>query len=215
MSQFSKDLLRRFVGVLSMAAIASFVTLPGGAQTMRPGETTAPNTENTMSPEDATSSISILDEEFFTLAYQGNNAEIQTSQLALERSQDQDIRQYAQRMISEHTLANEELTRLATQLNIALPDEPVDPLNQAIALQLSQRSDTEFNQAYMGVQANAHLRTIALYQTQIAQGQAPALKTYASQLLPSIGEHYQMASEMLPQYAVDVPRSNESDQSVQ
>lgn len=218
MAQLTNRLIQRFAGVVGVAAIASLATLPGFAQTMRPGETSTPASEGMMAPGDSMSTmsdVSMLDEEFFTLAYQGNNAEIQTSQMALERSQNQEIRQYAQRMISEHTLANEDLAEQANQLGITLPAEPVDPLNQAIAARLSELSGTEFDQAYMGAQANAHLRAIALYRTQVAQGQTPELKAYAAELLPSIAEHYEMASEMLPNYAADTYQPGSELQPIQ
>lgn len=198
MTGWNNGLTQRLTSAVSIAAIASFVALPGLAQTTRPGETTAPATEET-TPSDR-NAISSLDREFTALAYQGNNAEILTSELALERSQNQAVREYAERMIREHTQANETLTNYANQNNIPLPSQPVDPLNQAIAEQLSQLSDAEFDQAYMGAQANAHLRTIALYQTQVAQGQEQGLRGYAAQLLPNIENHYQMASEMAPNY---------------
>jgi putative membrane protein len=183
--------------------------------TPRQGEMRTPATQNQGSPGDRTSTVSQLDREFLRLAYQGNNAEIQTSRLALERSQNDDIREYAQRMITEHTRANEQLTRYATQQNIQLPSERVDPLSQAIAARLGQLSGDAFDQAYIDAQANAHLRAIALYRTQISQGQTQGLRTYASQLLPSIEQHYEMASEMLPNYASDNLRPGVDVQPVQ
>lgn len=186
-----------------------------GDVTPRPGDSRSPASGDRMSPRDGMSSVSTLDQEFFRLAYQGNNAEIQTSQLALQRSQDPEIREYAQRMISEHTRANEELTRLANQQNLELPSERVDPLNRALAERLSQLSGAEFNQAYMTAQANAHLRTIALYRTELAQGQEDGLRTYASRVLPQVEQHYEMASEMLPNYAADNLRPNVDVRPVQ
>lgn len=241
---------KRLTSILSAAAIASVIALPGLAQSTRPGNTTPPSntptspslnpgttpatpsrptsgtipnpntrpapgtsttpgattpgtTPGTITPGATTPSrdvISSLDREFVTLAYQGNNAEIQTSQLALQRSQNQSVRQYAERMIREHTQANQLLTQYARQRNITLPTATVDPLNRAIAERLSQLSGTEFDQAYMAAQATAHLRTVALFETEIGQGQDQGLRSYASQLLPNIQDHYQMASQMAPNY---------------
>lgn len=215
MAQPNSSLLRRFASAVSIAAIATLASLPALAQTTPSDNAPASTNETMMAPTDgADATVSPLDREFVTLAYQGNNAEILTSQLALERSQDEEVRQYAQRMIDEHIPANQELTNYASQLNIALPSETVDPLNQAIADQLNQLSGDEFDQAYMSAQTSAHLRTIALYQTELAQGQAAPLETYVSQFLPDVEEHYQMASAMLPRYAVD-PRPNMEVQPLQ
>lgn len=194
MTQWNQKLTQRITSVVGIAAIASFASLPALAQMTRPGTHTSPGIEGSRNSDQ--NHISSLDREFVTHAFQSNNAEIATSQLALQRSEDNAIRQYAQRMINEHTQANEVLTRYASERNIELPDEPVDPLNRAIAEQLAQLSGRQFDQAYMDVQTNAHLRAFALFQTQSGYGQEPGLRSYASQLLPNIGEHYEMAREM-------------------
>lgn len=194
MTQWNQKLTQRLTSVVGIAAIASVVSLPAFAQMSRPGMNNSPSTQN-VNPS-ARNQVSALDREFVTHAFQSNNAEIATSQLALQRSEDNMIRQYAQRMIDEHTSANEVLTRYASERNIELPDEPVDPLNRAIAQQLAQLSGRQFDQAYMDVQRDAHLRAFALFQTQSGYGQDQGLRSYAAQLLPNIGEHYEMAQEM-------------------
>jgi len=196
MTSFKKD-LTRFTSIVSMAAIATLVALPGVAQVTRPGLNDTPTGDRTLVTPDR-NTISSLDEQFVRYAYQGNNAEIITSQIALERSQNDTVRQYAERMINAHTQANQLLTEYASQRNIPFPEDTVDPLSQAIADQLNQLSDAEFDRAYMGAQTNAHLRSIALYRTQLAQGDDEGLRNYAARLLPAIQNHYQIASQMTP-----------------
>lgn len=134
MTQWNQKLTQRLTSVIGIAAIASCVSLPALAQMSRPGMNNSPSTQN-VNPS-ALNQVSALDREFVTHAFQSNNAEIATSQLALQRSEDTMVRQYAQRMLNEHTSANEVLTRYASERNIELPDEPVDSLNRAIAQQL-------------------------------------------------------------------------------
>ncbi|WP_088890508.1 DUF4142 domain-containing protein [Leptolyngbya ohadii] len=136
-----------------------------------------------------------LDQEFIRMAAQSNNAEIATSQLALQKSSNEEVREYAERMIQEHTLANQRLQPIAARYGVQLPTG-VDPLSAAISQRLSQLSGQEFDRGYMQAQASAHMRTVALFQTQIAQGQAPEAKAYASALLPNVQDHYQMANAM-------------------
>jgi putative membrane protein len=161
------------------------------------------NTPNAPINQAATSAeITPLDREFMLMAAQGNNAEIRTSQLALQRSESEEVRDYAQRMIQEHTQANRQLQQIASERGMRLPNDP-GPLNAAVEAELAQLSGEEFDRAYIGAQTNAHLRTVALYRTQIEQGQDESLRSYATQLLPSITEHYEMASQMSPQYRAD------------
>ena len=193
--------------LLGAMLLSSIVGLPALAQsTPGSGTATEQNTQPGTSqpgmaqpgatPRSTTASINSLDREFIRMAAQGNLAEIQTSQMALQKASNQTVKDYAQRMIQEHTTANQQLGQVAAQYGISLPTTP-DPLNVAIAQQLMPLTGAEFDRAYMLAQENAHLRTIALYRTAIAQGQSPAVQRYASTLLPSINNHYQMASQAI------------------
>jgi putative membrane protein len=164
------------------------VNQPGTQQSpqVRPGQ------------QQPTAAISSLDREFMVMAAQGNNAEIQTSRLALQRSQDQQVRRFAQQMIDEHSQANDRLTAIARQYGVTLPTDP-GPLNAAIAQELATLSGADFDRAYMEAQENAHLRTIGLYRTVIQQGRAPDVQSYASALLPNVDGHYRMANQMVNQ----------------
>jgi putative membrane protein len=181
-------------------------TTPGAATpgAITPGVPVAPASTPASPTTISAAPVSSLDQQFMIMAAQGNNAEIQTSQMALERSESEEVRQFAQRMIQEHTLANQQLQQIVSEYGVELPSDP-GPLNQAIAEQLSQLSGSEFDRAYMGAQTNAHLRTVALYQTQIQQGQEESLRQYATQLLPAVADHYEMASTMVQQYRADEP----------
>jgi putative membrane protein len=186
-----------FVGA---AALTSLLSLPVLAQTT-PRPTTPNNRapQSTVNPQRGTATApTALDREFVMMAARGNNAEIQTSQLALQKSSNQTVRSYAQQMVREHTQANQRLSQVAAQHGISLPTDP-GPLNAAIAQQLAQLSGTAFDRAYMATQENLHMQAIALYRTAVQQGKAGDVKQYASALLPSINSHYQMANRAVAQ----------------
>jgi putative membrane protein len=176
--------------------------LPGPGNSTTPGadNPTAPGTTQTSPTTRPTAGALLpLDREFAIMAAQSNNAEIATSQLALQRSQNANVRQYAQRMIQEHTQANQRLEQLTRGQGITLPRD-AGPFNNAVAQRLAQFSGTEFDQAYLGTQVNAHIRTVGLLQTQIQQGQNEGLQSYASQVLPSVRDHLQVATQLAPNY---------------
>ncbi|MBD2260093.1 DUF4142 domain-containing protein [Pseudanabaena sp. FACHB-2040] len=179
------------------------VNQPGRLPGQQPGNVNQPGTQQSPQvrpgQQQQAAAISSLDREFIIMAAQGNNAEIQTSQLALQRSQDQQVRSFAQQMIEEHTQANERLATIARQYGVNLPADP-GPLNTAIAQELASLSGANFDRAYMEAQENAHLRTIGLYRTVIQQGRTPDVQSYASTLLPNIDGHYQMANQMVNQF---------------
>ena len=193
--------------LVGAAALASVISFPVLAQVTspRPGTSNNQAPQPTLNQRGTSTAPTALDREFVIMAARGNNAEIQTSQLALQKSSNPTVRSYAERMIREHTQANQRLAQVASQYGITLPADP-GPLNAAIAQQLAQLSGTNFDRAYMSVQENAHLQAIALYKTAIQQGRAANVRQYASALLPGINSHYQLANRAVAQNQPGNPR---------
>lgn len=195
------SLVTKITSVLGVSTLAVLIGLPALSLHRPQGETNLsrlPETTSEMAQNSSTSdqAVETLEREFILMAAQGNNAEIQTSQLALERSQSDTVRQYAQRMIDEHTAANEQLQPLAEQRGVELPTTP-SSFDTAVLEQLAQVPDEQFDQAYMDTQVNAHLRSLGIYRTGARQVTDTALQNYASTLLPSIRDHLEIADAMV------------------
>lgn len=140
--------------------------------------------------------VSALDRQFVIDAAQGGMAEVQLGQLALQRSTNPEVKQFAQQMIQEHTAANKQLMQIAAQKGIT-PPTTVGPKYEAAMMRLKQLSGEAFDQAYMNeAGVNGHLESAAVFQRQAALGQDPDLKAFAAKILPTVQGHLEMASEM-------------------
>lgn len=155
---------------------------------------TLQNRQNTT--EQNQNRLSSSDRLFMERAAQGNMAEIRLSQLALQRASSDEVKQYAQQMIDQHTQANNQLMQLARQKNVTLPRQ-LDAQHQQIERQLQRLSGASFDQAYMRAMVNDHAQTTALFQRQTEQGKDRDVVAFASQLLPAIQQHYAMANSMV------------------
>ena len=150
----------------------------------------------TQSGQQQRNQLSALDRQFVIDAAHGGMAEVQLGQLALERSRNPQVKQFARQMIQEHTRANERLMRLATRKGITPPTTP-GPKYEAAMSRLMQLSGEAFDQAYMNeAGVNGRLESAAVYQRQTALGQDPDLKAFAATILPRVQGHLEMASEM-------------------
>jgi len=150
----------------------------------------------TQSGQQQRNQLSALDRQFVIDAAHGGMAEVQLGQLALERSRNPEVKQFARQMIQEHTRANERLMRLATRKGITPPTTP-GPKYEAAMSRLMQLSGEAFDQAYMNeAGVNAHMESAAVYQRQAGLGQDPDLKAFAATILPRVQGHLEMASEM-------------------
>jgi putative membrane protein len=161
-----------------------------GVMNSSPSESTTPvpNTPRTNSQ----SSLSALDKEFMTKAAQSDMTEIQTSKLALQKSQDKTVRAFAQKMIKDHTNSSDQLKQIAKNKGFTLP-KTIGSDNQALLTKLKNTSGQNFNRAYMQGQIQAHTKTQAEYQKYIRQGQDSDLQAFANKISPIVGEHLQMA----------------------
>ena len=138
--------------------------------------------------------ISAEDQEFLTEAIQAGVAEVQLSELALEKSQDEQVRQFAERMVQDHTAANQQLVGLAEAAGNTPPTE-MDQKHHALHQQLSQLSGEEFDRQYMQGQVQEHEAAVELFASEANQPTGP-VDQLAGELLPTLRQHLQMAQEI-------------------
>jgi putative membrane protein len=132
-----------------------------------------------------------MDRQFMTKAAQGGIAEVETSQLALRKTSNRQVRNVARRMIREHSAANEELKTVAQDKGVALPSE-TDAKHRAALRRLSGLSGAAFDRAYMAGQEKDHAATVKLFQSEIATGIDKDVTAFASKNLPTIEDHTKM-----------------------
>jgi len=94
-------------------------------------------------------------QKFFEKAAIANMAEIKLGQLATQRAQSADVKQFGQMMVDEHTKALDQLKEAAQKANITLPTE-IDSKHQKKQDKLSEASGAEFDKKYMDAMVDAH-----------------------------------------------------------
>ncbi len=126
-------------------------------------------------------------------------AEIETARLALEQSQNPEVRSFAQKMIDDHTRNRDELAQLAQQNNLEVSDD-ARLMDRAKAWILQWREGENFDEAYANNQVNAHQQTIDIYQDYIEEGQDENLRQYAEKSLPMLEEHLKQAEQLAQRF---------------
>ena len=130
-----------------------------------------------------------------TLAAGGMN-EIGLSQTALSKSTNDDVKQYAQKMVDDHTMAGDELKSLAASKNVTLP-MTMDAKHTALNQKLSAMSGSSFDMEYIKAMVSDHEKTVALLQKEAGSGKDAEAKALASKLLPTVQGHLEMAKSMM------------------
>lgn len=147
----------------------------------------------------ATTLAGVLDPTtFLSNAYQQGLSEIALSQLALERSENGQVQAYAQQMISDHTMANQQISAQAQANSVSLPQAP-NPAQQALAQRLAQLSGADFDKAYMNHNVLAHEVAVAQAQEQAQAGSASPVSGLAAALEPVLRMHREQAESLYAQ----------------
>ncbi len=136
------------------------------------------------------------------VAHASNMDEIQTSQVALQRSQNAQVRQFAQQMITEHTAVDQQMQQMLAARGMTMqPNQPAQAAMQATAAtvaNLGARTGMDFDRAYMMHQVQAHRWTLtSLDRTLIPATRDPEMKSFLStRVRPAVAMHLEMAERM-------------------
>lgn len=130
--------------------------------------------------------------DFVTHAGQDGMAEVALGKIAVERAQDADVKQFAQKMVDDHSKANQELTSLASSKGIAAPTD-VNAEQKADSERLSKLSGAAFDKAYMQHMVGDHDEAVATFKTFSERGDDPELKQWAEKTLTTLQEHERLA----------------------
>jgi putative membrane protein len=129
-------------------------------------------------------------EEFVTMASAANRFEIESSELALQKGQNGQVKSFAQHMIDDHTAAGQKMKQVASEAGLSPPDK-LDDRHQALMDQLSAASGNEFDTLYVKMQVQAHEEAVNLFGNYAKAGDDAALRSFAEQTLPKLEEHRQ------------------------
>src|SRR6478752_3499319 len=122
---------------------------------------------------------------FLAQASSANQFEIQSSQLALQASQNAAVRNYANVIIADHTQLGQRVAAIGASAHVPPPQLGLLPADQATLDQLrAAGTGYSFDQAYQQVQISAHQNAIGLMQNYSASGDVPALRAAAGEAIP-------------------------------
>jgi putative membrane protein len=137
----------------------------------------------------------MVDTKFMQEAAEGGMAEVALGQLAAEKASSSDVKKFGQRMVDDHSKANEELKRLASQKNLALPKD-LSAKDKATKAALEKLSGEQFDQAYMKDMVTDHKKDVGDFRRESKSAQDPDVKKFAAQTLPTLEDHLKQAESV-------------------
>lgn len=147
----------------------------------------------------AASSLTEEDREMIKDLAEANIAEIDTGRLALSKTQNPRVREYAQKMIDDHGSAQQELQQMAQAKGMTLPQE-TDLAHRTVSGALRLLSGDTFDSQYINrVGIDDHQRTVELLQKAQGQARDTELRALAGRMLPVVQGHLDVARQISQQ----------------
>jgi len=176
--------------------------LLAGAMFAQNNPSTSMNTKST-----ANGGVPTKDHNFMMKAAQGGMAEVELGQLAQQNGGSQEVKDFGQRMVTDHSKANDELKQLASQEGVALPTN-LDAKDKATKERLSKLHGAAFDKAYMHDMVTDHKMDIAEFKHEAGTGNNQAVKDWASKTLPTLESHLSEAEKVAPTVGAQTSASN-------
>jgi len=166
-------------------------TYSGGTGTSSE-QTYGTGSSSSQTSTNASSQLSTTDQQFIKEAAQGGMAEVQMGRLAAKNAESDAVKQLGQKLVQDHSKANQELKKIASQKGVTLTAD-IGSENKSTLDHLKTLKGKEFDQAFIQHAVEDHQKDIQKFQQAAQQLQDSDLKSFAQKTLPTLQEHLQMA----------------------
>jgi len=175
------------LGGIAAALVVSGTSSMVAAQTPSVPERTGVN---------STLGIAPSTQDFVTKAAISDMAEIESSKLALAKTEGK-TKTFAEKMVKDHTETSTELKGLVTggKVKANLPGT-MDAAHQAKIDKLKGLSGASFTKEYEDMQVAAHKDAVSLFERYSKSGENADLKAFAAKTLPHLQMHLKMAEDL-------------------
>lgn len=137
--------------------------------------------------------LSSQDRSFLMDAAKGNMTEIHLGRIALDRGTTQGVKNFGQRLVTDHTANLNKVQALAGKLGVSLPGDDAKMVN---SMPIASESGTQFDHNFAKLGVEDHQKDIAEFEKEINSGTNPEVKAYARETLPTLREHLQLAEQL-------------------
>ena len=137
------------------------------------------------------SKLSANDKKFVKKAFKGGLEEVELAKIANEKAKNEATKAVAERMITDHTKANEELMNIAKEEDLDLSKVHVKPANL---------SGADFDKEYLALLKTDHEKDIAMFEKEAndpGTKEDSDVKAFAKKMIPTLKEHLQMVEDAL------------------
>src|ERR1044071_4992429 len=186
----SKNTFSGAVLIFGMCAVLALVVTAGASGTQNSNSSTTGNANSSGHMNHGSEKMT-ADHKFAMEAAMGGMAEVEMGRLAAQKGASDEVRQFGQRMVDDHSKANEQLMQIASSKGMT-PPTTLDAKHQAAMQKLSALAGDKFDREYVKMMVSDHKKDVGEFQKEASRGTDADIKAFASSTLPTLQEHLQM-----------------------
>jgi predicted outer membrane protein len=133
--------------------------------------------------------------EFLAQAVQDSLAEVELCEMALQKTQNDAVKAFAQRMIDEHSKMGREIEQLANKQKLNLPKD-VQSEDKSVMKELSGLSGQDFDRRFIEFNVKDHEKDVKVFKHYAEQEENSEIKALAEKGARTLDEHLKMAREI-------------------
>jgi putative membrane protein len=156
---------------------------------------TGTHTSSHKEPVASSGSLSASDQKFLREAAQGGMMEVELGKLAADKASSDDVKSFGQRMVDDHTKANDQLKTLASNKSFTLPTG-MSHEQRNMKDKLSKLSGAAFDRMYMDHMVKDHKQDVAEFKKESQNAKDSDVRSFASETLPTLQEHLTLAQQV-------------------
>jgi putative membrane protein len=177
-------------GATQSAPSKSTATAPSAGSST--SSTNAPAGTTAAASADMAKSLASSDRKFLEQAGQGGVAEVELGKLAVQKAQSKEAKDFAQRMVDDHSKANSQLQQLASKKGLQLPAD-MDKSSRKEYDKLQKLSGADFDREYMKHMVSDHKKDVKDFQKEAKSTKDGDIKSFVDSTLPTLEDHLKVA----------------------
>jgi len=132
---------------------------------------------------------------FLAEAARGNALEQELGRLATRRSENKRVKAFGRRMLDDHTKLESQLKGVAQKEGVSLPTRLSEDQRKQVD-RLSKLRGADFDREYISMMVHDHEEDVGKFHDKAENAADPAVKSLASQALPTLQSHLQEARDI-------------------
>jgi putative membrane protein len=144
---------------------------------------------------DKQGNLSAGDMQFVRDAAHGGATEVEFGKILQQRAQSTELKKYGERLVEDHSKANDKLARIVEKKGVRVPTEP-DSDQQTQLQRLSAMSGQQFDEHARQIAIRDHQGDIEKFRRASENAQDPELRQFAKDTLPVLERHLRMAQDI-------------------